>query len=142
MNATNVWIKNYYYVTPGNGDQLKAAIATGPVGVAINASGYRFSFYSSGIFECAGCGDTDNDLNHAVLLVGYGKEGDKDYFILKNQWGTEWGEQGYMKIVNLGEGNGQSGINLWPIIPVASNMASNILSAVAVFGVTLGLFFA
>ena len=42
MNNTNVWAKNYNYVTPGNGDQLKAAIATGPVGVAINASGFRF----------------------------------------------------------------------------------------------------
>ena len=61
---------------PGKQECLRRR--TGPVGVAINASGYRFSFYSSGIFECAGCGDTDNDLNHAVLLVGYGKEDDKD----------------------------------------------------------------
>ena len=47
-----------------------------------------------------------------------------------------------MKIVNLGEGNGQSGINLWPIIPVASNLASGLMSVTAILGVTLGLFIA
>ena len=69
-------MKTYNYVTPANGDQIRAALATGPVGVAINASGIRFQFYRSGVFECAGCGDSENDLNHAVLLVGYGYDSD------------------------------------------------------------------
>ena len=49
-NTTNVWVKNYNYVTPGNGNQIKAALATGPVGIAINASGVKFTFYRSGVF--------------------------------------------------------------------------------------------
>ena len=62
-------------------------------------------------------------MNHAVLLVGYGIEGSQEYFILKNQWGTDWGEEGYMRIVNEGRGNGESGINIAPTIPTSNNNA-------------------
>ncbi len=53
--------------------------------------------YKSGIYTPAGS-TTFNDLDHAVLLVGYGTENGLDYWLVKNSWGTTWGINGYVKI--------------------------------------------
>ncbi|KAL1494131.1 hypothetical protein ABEB36_009777 [Hypothenemus hampei] len=68
----------------------------GPVSVAIDAT--RLQFYESGIFSDNTCSKTTT--NHAVLAVGYNKDNttDLDYWIVKNSWGTSWGEDGYFKI--------------------------------------------
>jgi hypothetical protein len=49
-------------------------------------------------------------LDHAVVAVGYGSEGDQDYIIVRNSWGTWWGEQGYIKIAVKNDGEGVCGI--------------------------------
>merc|ERR1712133_96459 len=73
---------------------LKNAVATkGPVSVLVDASG--FSGYSGGILYTNSC--SPNNLNHAVLAVGYGSEGRMDYWFIKNSWGTWWGENGYVR---------------------------------------------
>lgn len=92
--STDVSVSLFNYVTPYDGSQIKAALATGPVGVAINGGSLPFQFYREGIFNCdyVTCGNEASDLNHAVLLVGYGTEGSTEYFILKNQWAETWGE--------------------------------------------------
>ena len=52
---------------------------------------------ASGIYEEAGC--VEENLNHGVLVVGYGtSHGGQDYWLLKNSWGREWGEGGYFYI--------------------------------------------
>ncbi|KZV28019.1 hypothetical protein F511_29289 [Dorcoceras hygrometricum] len=81
---------------PGNDENalLKAA-ANQPISVAIDAGGSDFQFYSEGVFT-GGCG---TDIDHGVAIVGYGTtlDGTK-YWIVKNSWGAEWGEKGYIRM--------------------------------------------
>jgi len=95
-----------------NEPALQAALAeVGPISVAINAD--PIQFYSSGVLtRCA-----SGQMNHAVLLVGYGTEGGEDYWLIKNSWGKSWGEDGYFK---LGRNMGKlCHISDWASYPVA-----------------------
>merc|ERR1711963_476791 len=67
----------------------------GPLSVAVDAS--KWSFYGGGIFD--GCDfDRNIEINHAVQLVGYGSESGEDYWIVRNSWGSRWGDDGYIKL--------------------------------------------
>merc|ERR1712024_198372 len=67
----------------------------GPLSVAVDAS--KWSFYSGGIFDS--CDYSRNiEINHAVQLVGYGSDSDGDYWIVRNSWGSRWGEDGYIRL--------------------------------------------
>lgn len=85
-----------YEDVPRNSEKaLLKAVANQPVSVAIEGGGFMFQFYSSGVFT----GSCGIDLDHAVTAIGYGKStGGTKYWILKNSWGTGWGEKGYMRI--------------------------------------------
>ena len=90
------------------GSQLMAAIDKGPVSVAIEADQYVFQGYTGGIIS-HGCGSR---LDHGVLAVGYGGDGDLMYILVKNSWGPSWGDQGYVKIAP-----DQCGVTLQPSYP-------------------------
>lgn len=70
-------------------DAMMSALAVQPVSIAIEADQRAFQFYSSGVFPASECG---NNLDHAVLAVGY----DSNAYKVKNSWGTSWGDQGYI----------------------------------------------
>jgi len=72
----------------------------GPLSVAVDASSW--SFYSGGIFDS--CSYSQNiEINHAVQLVGYGSDSDGDYWIVRNSWGSRWGEDGYIRLARESE---------------------------------------
>jgi len=86
---------------------LSTALAVGPVGVAVDASG-GFQSYHSGVMS-TGCG---TQLNHAILAVGFSSKGPAatpNYWIVKNSWGTTWGDKGYISLVT---GKNMCGINM------------------------------
>ena len=86
---------------PVNSDEsLMDVLSLQPVSVALEADQPEFQFYSSGVFTGT-CGTL---LDHGVGLVGYGvnETNNLPYYILRNSWGTSWGDNGYMY---LGRGN-------------------------------------
>jgi KDEL-tailed cysteine endopeptidase len=100
-----------------NETALKYAVANQPLSVAIDASSSSFQFYSSGVLD-ASCG---TDLNHGVLLVGYGEENGVKYWKIKNSWGETWGDKGYIKIKRLESDkltDGMCGVALMPSYPI------------------------
>lgn len=97
-------------------DSIKSAIAQQPCSVAINATSRAFSNYSSGVLSVSQCGGTNMD--HAVAAVGYGVENGEGYYLVRNSWGTSWGDAGYVKIAQA-SGKGACGINQMVYYPTA-----------------------
>lgn len=86
-------------VQAGSEEALMKAIATvGPVSVAIDASHESFQFYSQGVYDEPEC--NPQNLDHGVLAVGYGTDEKTglDYWLVKNSWGTTWGDKGYVRM--------------------------------------------
>ncbi|CAG9566496.1 unnamed protein product [Danaus chrysippus] len=88
-------LKDYKHITKLSEDQIKQHLYNiGPLSIDITSS--SLASYTSGILieEC----HSSIDIDHAVLLVGYGKENGVDYWIVKNSWSHDWGEKGYFRM--------------------------------------------
>ncbi|XP_061181344.1 procathepsin L-like [Saccostrea echinata] len=101
-------------VKHGDEEAMKVAVFKQPVFAAIDASHTSFQLYRSGIYYERAC--SSQRLDHAVLVVGYGSQGGKDFWIVKNSWGTEWGMNGYI-LMSRNRGN-NCGIASSALIPV------------------------
>jgi hypothetical protein len=127
-------VTSYHDVTPNSESALQAAVAQGPVSIAIEADQSGFQFYKSGVFS----GTCGTKIDHGVLVVGYGTDGGSEYWKVKNSWGTTWGQAGYIMLAKgssvhnttagrklLGGGGGgaagQCGLLSQPSYPVVSS---------------------
>lgn len=109
-------ISSFHDVLQGE-SHLEDAVCIGPVSVAIEADQSCFQLYGGGVLKCS-CGD---HLDHGVLAVGFGVQGSDKYWKVKNSWGGNWGENGYIRLVkgtSLNYGAGQCGILKQPSYPI------------------------
>lgn len=109
---------DHVIVKPNSDSDMIYALNVNPISIAINANSRSFQFYKSGIYsDYEGCGGNEPKLDHAVVLVGY----TPDYYIMRNSWGTSWGNYGYMYMAR-GDKYGNSGmcgllsIPMYPIV--------------------------
>eukprot|EP00747_Dinoflagellata_sp_TGD_P182741 gnl/TRDRNA2_/TRDRNA2_37105_c0_seq1.p1 gnl/TRDRNA2_/TRDRNA2_37105_c0~~gnl/TRDRNA2_/TRDRNA2_37105_c0_seq1.p1 ORF type:complete len:348 (-),score=70.99 gnl/TRDRNA2_/TRDRNA2_37105_c0_seq1:232-1275(-) len=108
-----------YKSVDSTAEALMEAVAQQPISISIEADQDVFHLYKNGIVKGPGCGD---QLDHAVLLVGYGEDNGVKYWKVKNSWGTGWGEDGYVRIIR---GVDECGIlNGPPTYPVVSKTAT------------------
>ena len=105
-------------VTPNDMDQMKHALAYTALSVSIEADTKVFQTYSSGVLDSALCGTT---LDHAVTATGYGVDDTtgQEYWIIKNSWGSGWGEGGYIRLAIV-SGAGTCGVQMGPLYPTTN----------------------
>lgn len=112
-------VKTYTDVAQNDPKALMAAVAQQPVSIAIEADKHVFQFYNKGIIKEGSCG---TNLDHGVLIVGYGAENGKGYWLVKNSWATSWGESGYVRLERdiTKNGPGTCGIQMKASYPTAT----------------------
>ncbi|XP_044262263.1 procathepsin L-like [Tribolium madens] len=92
-------VTGYYDIDANDEISLQNTIAMmGPVAATVEAT-EELQFYSGGILLDEKCNNKVPDLNHGVLVVGYGTKDENDFWIIKNSWGSKWGEEGYYRLV-------------------------------------------
>uniref|UniRef100_A0A3P8RRC4 Cathepsin K n=1 Tax=Amphiprion percula TaxID=161767 RepID=A0A3P8RRC4_AMPPE len=109
--------KGYQEIPQGDEHALAVALfKVGPVSVGIDATQSTFQFYQRGVYYDANC--NKDDINHAVLAVGYGvNTKGKKYWIVKNSWSERWGNKGYILMArNRGNLCGIANLASYPIM--------------------------
>ncbi|KAL3274652.1 hypothetical protein HHI36_016032 [Cryptolaemus montrouzieri] len=94
-----VSISGYVKIRKNETDLMAAVASMGPVAIGMHST-KTLKAYRFGILRIRNC--KRFPLNHAAVLVGYGRDKGRDYYIIKNSWGRKWGEQGYVRLGNRG----------------------------------------
>ncbi|KAL7466791.1 hypothetical protein ACHAXS_007071 [Conticribra weissflogii] len=104
---------------------MNALAKVGPLSIAVAAGG-NFSKYEKGIMD-GGNGIGDTTVDHAVLLVGYGTDEDtgEDYYKIKNSWGDNFGEYGYIRIKRTADDSNLCGMDNNPLIGLSCALDEN-----------------
>jgi len=118
--SKDVQISGYKDVNQGDESDLMSALQKGPVSIAIEADQSGFQFYQGGVFK----GQCGKQLDHGVLLVGYGTEGGDDYWLVKNSWGASWGDDGYIKLIRGQDQCGLADSASYPTVDAADASAT------------------
>lgn len=103
FKSSGVGAQDSGYVQVAQGDEaaLKDAVANiGPISAMIDATPLHVQFPPTGVIGIndSTCKTDPKQLNHFVLVVGYGTLNNQDYWLIKNSWGKGWGDQGYAKM--------------------------------------------
>ncbi|XP_054855888.1 digestive cysteine proteinase 1-like [Eublepharis macularius] len=110
-------VSRYIRVPYGNITALKAAVfKNGPVAVSIDAAPRSFAFYANGVYYEPECSNDSGNLNHAVLVVGYGVLQGETYWLIKNSWSTHWGNDGYILLSMKDNICGVANAGIFPIL--------------------------
>ncbi|WP_152558503.1 C1 family peptidase [Endozoicomonas numazuensis] len=95
---THIKVGGYASVPQGDDKALQVTLLKQPVSVSMEASSFWFQFYLTGVFKASHC-HTPAKIDHAMLLVGYGRDSHGEAFwLIKNNWGSWWGQKGYVKV--------------------------------------------
>jgi len=97
-------------------DGLVGALKNRVVSVAVEADRSAWQFYNSGVLNSRSCG---TQLDHGVAAVGVNTEASQPYYIVRNSWGSGWGESGYIRLAANGDGAGICGVQSQPSYPIA-----------------------
>lgn len=100
VRAPVAGIVGYHFLPRNDPTALMQAVQLQPTAITVAAT--EWSPYKSGVFN--GCNMQNPDLNHNVVLNGYGKDGNVAYWLVRNSWGPTWGEKGYIRIIRHPEG--------------------------------------
>ena len=113
------YIKWWSYLPSPTEASIQYNLLSQPIAVSINVNSQAFQLLGWSIYM-GPCSSNSKDLNHAVLIVGYGTENGVDYWLIKNSWGTSWGRNGFGRIQRNApgvNGAGRCGIALLPVWP-------------------------
>lgn len=110
-------IKTCYNVPTNDEYTLGYFVSKQPVSIAIQADSDSFQHYVSGVYNDPSC--YTGELDHGVLAVGYNDTAPSPYYLVKNSWGKDWGDQGYIYLARdpKGQGPGMCGLTLYSSFP-------------------------
>uniref|UniRef100_A0A6C0BEP1 Peptidase C1A papain C-terminal domain-containing protein n=1 Tax=viral metagenome TaxID=1070528 RepID=A0A6C0BEP1_9ZZZZ len=90
-------LSKYIDIKDNDEDLMLQAVLITSLAVGIKADDKQFQVYKSGVLDY-NCDSNEKSIDHAVTIEGYGTENGKDYWLVRNSWGTSWGEDGYIKM--------------------------------------------